>query len=238
MLVSERREMLLKALRGSFGEKEFCVKNILRRVPECEKLLAAIEANCGKSIMRCKQNLVAIKVGRLLEQKLSEKKFGAYELRQYDKRGGANYYKVSGPPVAKAAPEPLHEAHVPPKIEYETETTYDSRTGHITEKLLRNADGSPRVKRPDLMTAAPAPKPAEVEQAPDEDKRPPWLRRGESKARDKAEWLAWQKKRREPPHVVECESPGLPMAGVSAPNGIRTASTEVSTLWNGTFRGL
>lgn len=125
-----------------------------------------------------------------------------------------------------------------PAYQYETRT---DGQGNTTRKIVVGHDGVPLRALP-MAVEAPEVTEPQVETLPAaraDDKRPPWLQRGESIPRDKKEWLAWQKRRTtRDPNTVECVGALLPIPGMSGPNGVRAPDYEVTTGWNGTLSGL
>lgn len=105
MLASERRELIVKALHGAFPNREFCVADIQKRLKEIPDLLLALDTEFGHGFFKTKKNLHSVKIGRLLQQKLTGKRFGDLELVPLGKRQDVNYYRVQrGPrldPVSK-----------------------------------------------------------------------------------------------------------------------------------------
>lgn len=107
--ISERRELLLRALLEVFKERDFAVKDITTTGVWSPQLVAALEANFGKGFFKIKRSLQAIKVGRLL-QTLPGTLYGHFDL-QPTAYGDPNRYRVEGPdgdpgPGPKAIPKP------------------------------------------------------------------------------------------------------------------------------------
>jgi len=110
----------------------------------------------------------------------------------------------------------------------------------VTEPVL-GRDGKQLTDKSDAPAANPAPTPAKPIRR-GEDKRPPWMQRGESQAKDRAEWDAWQQRLRGGDRVG-----GAPTAagGFSDPAGVVShnmnrewAPKNLGTLWDRTFSGL
>jgi hypothetical protein len=158
MLVSERRELLLKCLRESFGDESFTAKDVISaKTFGCFDLKDALEANFGTKVLNLKSGLITIKIGRLLEQKCLGKTFGHYEVRIAG-RGEVNKYRVLGPPVVKVPLFATRPAPVPPPIlpcpppyppalrkllpPVLTIKTVDS-VGKVHSEILRDRNGEP-----------------------------------------------------------------------------------------------
>lgn len=130
------------------------------------------------------------------------------------------------------------------KVEVAPEQDYGRQAALEASKEWNRVGQEPAKSEPELEAPA----------ARETDGRPPWLIRGESIARDKAEWLAWQRQRMAPAGSVyvqeqglehpgyyvalETESRMLPMPGLSGPSGIRHDAGGITTGWNGKLSGL
>lgn len=164
-------------------------------------------------------------------------------------------------PPAVAKPPSLNITQAPPREPQQGDVITDGSGARYLMGAPRT-DEQGRITQekfllpPPKAAPADAPKPVEVEAAPqvrDKDARPPWLQRGDSQPRNKAEWLAWQTRRTQSgmvyvqPHgpnhpgylvPMASESRMLPLPGLSGPNGIREPGGEISTLWNRSLSGL
>lgn len=125
---------------------------------------------------------------------------------------------------------PTDLAHTPPAPAYEYHTRVNS-DGRVIREVAVGRDGKPLEKPPEpAPTAAPVVELETVAEPPGEDKRPPWLRRGESRPRDKTEWLAWQRERsgkaNEDTVSFGERRKAMPLPGVSGPHGIRVGLPE------------
>lgn len=137
------------------------------------------------------------------------------------------------PPPPAAVPEKPVYRREPPRI-----VDGQMREGGL---MIDPRSGEPILERP-VAPEVPAAAPAEValpEEAPaSHDARPPWVIRGELTARDKAEWLAWQKQRMNPAGSGIWRDRNA--AGYDDPGGIVSSNMnrdgigpgEISTLWN------
>lgn len=163
MQASERREAMLKALHGAFAAREFCVKDIQKRTCEPE-LNMALTANFAGGWGKLPWSVIAIKIGRLLEQKLTGHKFGPYELVPWHKQQGVNYYRVNGPShvapdyALKPAPAPAPRPAPPSRPTMTIEIV-----GHGTQEALaatakfERRDEPPVVDKPPVQQTGPPP---------------------------------------------------------------------------------
>lgn len=220
-----------------FADREFAVKDLPKYLFAAhDELQAGLEAVFGASVLSLKANLLPIKIGRLLEGKLSGQRCGDYELHCTARNPNRYRVKDHGRPAPKAE-----------SYQYESKLSSD---GIVKKTLVVDPrTGAPLVQKPAAATTSPdavAPEPAK------RPTRPPWIERGEMNPRDKSEWTAWQKKRLEPwsSNGLWVEPSNDPFVYASSPhsdngtqvgwqpNGVRQSAGEVSTLWDGTLRNL
>jgi hypothetical protein len=171
MLVSERRELVVKALQGAFPGREFCIADILKRTTQPE-LSIALTANFAQGWGKLPPEVVGIKIGRLLQEKIAGRKFGEFELTSLGKRGGdVNYYRIGPPSPPKAVPFLVIE-----RLDGD---------GHLHQTILKDSKGRPIRAVPEAPPVvdkpAEAPKPAPVATGPPPKWRQPT--RAELKAR-------------------------------------------------------
>ncbi len=130
-----------------------------------------------------------------------------------------------------AAAERMHSPP-PEQYEYEEQRYASDGTPQRRQLLINPKTGEPIRKRPTVEI------PAQVETleqaARPDDRRPPWLQRGETGPRDKDEWNAWQRQR------TGQRTGGLavcmfeePVTGFSDPSGVVSANimAEASSVY-------